>query len=48
MVGTWKKGPGAALFEALKAGLGAVPILAEDLGVITPGELIDGWMGLMG
>ena len=36
MVGTWKKGPGAELFEALEQGLGQVPILAEDLGVITP------------
>jgi 4-alpha-glucanotransferase len=36
MVGTWRKGPGVELFEALEAGLGAVPILAEDLGVITP------------
>lgn len=36
MVGTWKKGPGAELFEALEAALGEVPILAEDLGVITP------------
>ena len=35
MVGTWKKGPGAALFQALEAALGSVPILAEDLGVIT-------------
>lgn len=35
MVGTWKKGPGVALFEALEADLGQVPILAEDLGVIT-------------
>lgn len=36
MVGTWKKGPGVELFQALETGLGAVPILAEDLGVITP------------
>jgi hypothetical protein len=35
MVGDWKKGPGLELFDALKAKLGAVPILAEDLGVIT-------------
>ena len=35
MVGTWKKGPGVALFQALEAALGSVPILAEDLGVIT-------------
>jgi 4-alpha-glucanotransferase len=30
------KGPGAALFEALQAGLGTLPIVAENLGVITP------------
>lgn len=36
MVGTWKKGPGVALFQALESDLGSVPILAEDLGVITP------------
>jgi len=36
MVGAWKRGPGAALFVALEAVFGHVPILAEDLGVITP------------
>jgi 4-alpha-glucanotransferase len=35
MGGSWKKGPGQELFDALKAKLGKVPILAEDLGVIT-------------
>jgi len=34
--GRWVKGPGAALFEALFSALGDVPIIAEDLGVITP------------
>jgi 4-alpha-glucanotransferase len=34
--GTWVKGPGAALFEAVEAKLGRLPILAENLGVITP------------
>ncbi|MGA2903817.1 MAG: 4-alpha-glucanotransferase [Candidatus Korobacteraceae bacterium] len=34
--GAWVKGPGAALFEALKATLGDLPIIAENLGVITP------------
>jgi 4-alpha-glucanotransferase len=34
--GRWVKGPGAALFEALRGALGALPIVAEDLGVITP------------
>lgn len=35
MIGTWKKGPGADLFIALEKAFGKVPILAEDLGVIT-------------
>eukprot|EP00197_Chlamydomonas_leiostraca_P012772 CAMPEP_0202858882 /NCGR_PEP_ID=MMETSP1391-20130828/1227_1 /ASSEMBLY_ACC=CAM_ASM_000867 /TAXON_ID=1034604 /ORGANISM="Chlamydomonas leiostraca, Strain SAG 11-49" /LENGTH=549 /DNA_ID=CAMNT_0049537853 /DNA_START=179 /DNA_END=1828 /DNA_ORIENTATION=+ len=35
MGGSWKKGPGIELFAAMKAKLGKVPILAEDLGVIT-------------
>jgi 4-alpha-glucanotransferase len=34
--GTWVPGPGAALFEAISEALGPVPIIAEDLGVITP------------
>ena len=33
--GSWKKGPGLKLFDAIKAKLGKIPILAEDLGVIT-------------
>ena len=35
MVGTWQKGPGMSIFSALQKSLGDVPILAEDLGVIT-------------
>jgi 4-alpha-glucanotransferase len=34
--GTWIDGPRAKLFHALKAQLGELPIIAEDLGVITP------------
>ncbi|MBI3327515.1 MAG: 4-alpha-glucanotransferase [Nitrospinae bacterium] len=34
--GRWVKGPGGCLFEALHTALGALPIIAEDLGVITP------------
>jgi 4-alpha-glucanotransferase len=36
MNGKWKRGPGVGLFDALEAALGEIPILAEDLGVITP------------
>ena len=35
-VGSWVPGPGDGLFEAIKASLGSLPIVAEDLGVITP------------
>ncbi len=34
--GQWVDGPGAALFEAVRAALGDLPIIAEDLGLITP------------
>jgi len=34
--GRWVKGPGAALFYRLREILGEPPIIAEDLGVITP------------
>ncbi len=34
-VGSWEPGPGDGLFEAIKASLGSLPIVAEDLGVIT-------------
>jgi len=33
--GTWRRGPGAALFTAVAAELGSLPVVAEDLGVIT-------------
>lgn len=36
MQGRWVPGPGAKLFEALQSALGELPIIAEDLGVITP------------
>jgi 4-alpha-glucanotransferase len=36
MHGRWVSGPGEALFRALAEALGPVPIIAEDLGVITP------------
>lgn len=34
--GRWVKGPGEALFSAMIDKLGELPIMAEDLGVITP------------
>jgi len=34
--GRWVEGPGAALFDAIGRELGPVPIIAEDLGIITP------------
>jgi 4-alpha-glucanotransferase len=34
--GRWVRGPGRAVFEAARAELGGLPIIAEDLGVITP------------
>jgi 4-alpha-glucanotransferase len=51
--GTWKRGPGRALFRALEAGLGAgpagLPLVAEDLGVITaPVERLRREIGLPG
>lgn len=33
--GRWQPGPGMALFEALSQALGDLPIIAEDLGIIT-------------
>lgn len=35
--GRWVKGPGKKLFDTIREKLGDVPIIAEDLGVITPG-----------
>jgi 4-alpha-glucanotransferase len=34
--GRWAPGPGAPLFEAIAKALGPLPIVAENLGVITP------------
>ena len=34
--GRWVPGPGAALFKAINKALGPMPIIAEDLGLITP------------
>jgi 4-alpha-glucanotransferase len=34
--GAWEPGPGDAIFDAISGALGSLPIVAEDLGVITP------------
>lgn len=34
--GKWVKAPGQAFFETLKQELGTLPVLAEDLGTVTP------------
>jgi 4-alpha-glucanotransferase len=34
--GHWRRGPGASLFQAVERELGTLPIVVEDLGVITP------------
>ena len=48
--GRWAAGPGAALFEAVQAELGPLPIVAEDLGHITPDVVAlrerFGWPGM--
>ena len=47
--GSWRRGPGSAPFAAAARELGALPLIAEDLGVITPAveRLRDG-LGLPG
>jgi 4-alpha-glucanotransferase len=34
--GKWRKGPGVRFLEVIKKELGGLPVIAEDLGVITP------------
>ena len=34
--GRWRRGPGVELFRAAERALGDLPVIAEDLGVITP------------
>jgi 4-alpha-glucanotransferase len=34
--GRWQRGPGTDLFGAVEAALGPIPVVAENLGVITP------------
>jgi 4-alpha-glucanotransferase len=35
-VGRWVEGPGRSLFDAMVSALGPLPVIAEDLGYITP------------
>jgi len=37
--GRWVRGPGATLFAVLREQLGGLPVIAEDLGLITPDVL---------
>jgi 4-alpha-glucanotransferase len=47
--GSWRRGPGRALFDAAAAELGDLPLIAEDLGVITPPvEALRDGLGLPG
>jgi 4-alpha-glucanotransferase len=36
LAGSWRRGPGRELFAAVARELGELPLIAEDLGVITP------------
>nr|BAG55480.1 putative glycoside hydrolase [uncultured bacterium] len=36
VIGKWIKGPGSAFFSAVAENLGELPLIAEDLGLITP------------
>ena len=47
--GRWVRGPGAALFRAVESSLGPIPLVAEDLGVVTPAvERLRDSLGLPG
>jgi 4-alpha-glucanotransferase len=47
--GRWHRGPGAALFRAVEAALGHLPLIAEDLGIITPAvDRLRAELGLLG
>ena len=35
--GEWKEGPGIEFFEKMREAIGDIPIVAEDLGTLTPG-----------
>lgn len=47
--GRWRRGPGRAVFDAAAERLGELPVIAEDLGVITPAvERLRDALGLPG
>ncbi|MGE5273919.1 MAG: 4-alpha-glucanotransferase [Verrucomicrobiota bacterium] len=47
--GRWHRGPGAALFDAVERELGHLPLIAEDLGLITPAvDRLRKRLGLLG
>jgi 4-alpha-glucanotransferase len=47
--GRWRRGPGAALFQAVEGELGHLPLIAEDLGIITPAvDRLRSQLGLLG
>jgi 4-alpha-glucanotransferase len=47
--GVWRRGPGAALFHAAERALGPLPLVVEDLGIITPAvEALRDRLGLPG
>src|SRR5204863_2441526 len=47
--GRWRRGPGAELFEVVEGALGELPVIAEDLGLITPAvDVLRDELGLPG
>jgi 4-alpha-glucanotransferase len=47
--GRWHRGPGATLFRSVEAELGHLPLIAEDLGIITPAvDRLRADLGLLG
>jgi len=40
VIGKWEKGPGLGFFKAIKAEFGELPIIAEDLGILTDSVLL--------
>jgi 4-alpha-glucanotransferase len=47
--GRWYRGPGRALFDAVETELGVLPLVAEDLGIITPAvDRLRAELGLLG